>query len=143
MRRNIPHARTQLNEAAIAKGSADDDVGLGDVGGPHVDAAQHESGQRESAEAQRRRVGELAVLDRVATGLGLTTEGRQGSLGRVDSRQRTVAKARSRLGHVLGRHLGSHVGAVGGGLRGVVGDVLLEGRVLSRHCRERVTESGR
>jgi hypothetical protein len=73
----IPHAGQQLDQTTIAKGQPDDDAGIGDVARAHVDAAEHERGQGETAQAERRRVTELALADRpVQTRLELTTEGR-------------------------------------------------------------------
>lgn len=86
-RRYIPHAGKQLNDTTVGKGRPDDDVGLGDVTGAHVDAAQHEGGEGEGAEAQRGRVGKLAVLDgAVQAGLEFTSEGGQARLLGVDVR---------------------------------------------------------
>lgn len=102
-KRNLPHAGEQLNETTITESQSDDNVGSGDVASTHVDAAQHESGERESTQTQRSRVGELALLNRPEqTGLHLTSEGREVvTLTGVGPGQRTIAKAGGGLGNLV------------------------------------------
>jgi hypothetical protein len=74
--RNIPHASKQLNKTSVAESEGNDNVRSLDTSGVHVDTGQDESGQGESRETQRRRVGELAVLvGPPSTGLEGTTKG--------------------------------------------------------------------
>ena len=139
---NIPHASKQLDETTVTESKTDDNVGLGDVTSAHVDSRKDESGQGESRQAQRSRVGELAALDRlVQTRLELTTERRQASFRGVDMGQRTIAKTSRSASDILllsghdgsrGRTGSTAVGALGG-----VSNVLFDGRVvLSGHFEE-------
>ena len=60
-----PHASKELNQTTISKGQGDDDVGGAEAQGAQIDQAEDESGEGESRETKRRRVGELATLDRL------------------------------------------------------------------------------
>lgn len=140
LRKYIPHAGKQLNQTTIRECSTDDDAGLGDILGVHVDRTQDESGEGESTQAQRSRVTELAALDGlIQTRLELTTKGRQTSLVGVDLSQRAVSEASRRFGSfaLLVGHLGHEVGAIGRGGRNA--DVLIDTVVhtFSRHCGSR------
>ena len=74
----VPHARQELHETTVSKGNGNDDIGLRNAPGSHVDQTQHERGQGEGTQSQWGRVGELAALDAlVGTWLKLTTEGGQ------------------------------------------------------------------
>jgi len=136
---NIPHASKQLDQTTIGESGTNDHVGLSDVLSAHVDSAQHESGEGESAQAERSRVTELAALNGlVQTGLELTTEGRETGLVGVDLSQRAIAEASGSpcSGVLLSRHLGLDDVAVVGGLVGEA-DVLLDAGVVRsfrRHC---------
>ena len=124
-KRYIPHTSQQLDKTTITESRTDDNVRLSDVPSTHVDSRKDESSQGESRQAQRSRVGKLALLDRpVQTGLEFTTERRKTSLSRVDLGQRTVAKAGSSTGNLV--LLGGHHGGSGRTLAGVV-DVSLGG----------------
>jgi hypothetical protein len=88
---------------------------VGDIQGTHVDGAQDESGEGESAQAQRSGIAELATLDGlVQTGLELTTEGGEGCFGSVDVGERSVAEARGGASYMVlfGGHLGLHGSAI-------------------------------
>ena len=76
---NLPHAGKQLNETTIAERGANHDIGRSSAACAQVDEREQESGQGESAETERRWVGNLLVLDLfVNTRLEATTEGGQG-----------------------------------------------------------------
>lgn len=65
-----------MNESTISKSESNDEVGRGNATGLEVDQGEHEGGEGESRQAQRSRVGELALGDGlVETGLEFTTEG--------------------------------------------------------------------
>jgi len=73
-----PHASKKLDETTVAKGRTDHQTRPRDAASAQVDEGQDERGQGEGAEAEGRRVGELAVLGRlVQTGLEFTAEGRE------------------------------------------------------------------
>lgn len=116
----IPHSGEQLHKPTIAKSERNDKVWRRDAPRLEVDQGQHKGGQGESAQAQRRRVGELAVLHALPeTGLELTTERREArGLARVRVQERVAAI-------VVGADL---VDAVGGGVGvdGVDGGLVLD-----------------
>lgn len=91
--RNIPHASQKLDETAVSESSANNDVRLRETASSQVDERQDESGQGESAETERSRVGELAALGGlVETGLEFTTEGgKTDGVPSVDVSQRVAA----------------------------------------------------
>lgn len=137
---DIPHAREQLHQTTVSKGKRDDDVGLRHPSRPHVDQTQDESGEGESGQSQRGRVGEFPILHRgVGTGLELTAKGRQPFAGRtgVDVGQRTVAEPGGRTSRFvfLVAHVAGQVVAVARvilfGDQPFVGD----GDVLMLNCR--------
>lgn len=73
---NLPHTSQELDQATIAKGKGNNNVGNIDTAGAQIDSRKDESGESESTQTQRRRVGELALLHRPPeTGLEFTTEG--------------------------------------------------------------------
>jgi hypothetical protein len=112
----IPHAREQLNKSTIAKRKSNNEVGRSNTAGLEVDQGEDESSEGESGQAQRRRVGELAVRDLlVQTGLKLTTEGREadGLAGEV-ARERVSAI-------VVGANLVDAVGGAAAVVDGVDG----------------------
>ena len=81
-RNHIPHASQELDEAAISKGQAGDDVGLGHTASLEVDEGQNEGRQGEGGKTERCRVGKLAVRDGlVQAGLEFTTECRETAFG--------------------------------------------------------------
>jgi len=90
---NIPHASKKLNKTTIRERSTNDKRRLRQAPCAHIDQREQERRQRESAQTQRRRVGELAALGAlVGTGLEFTTEGRQTHrVARVDVRERVAA----------------------------------------------------
>ena len=93
-----------MDQASVSKGQSDDYIGSTQAPCAHVDQAQDESGQGESAEAQGRRVGDATVLDLlVETGLELSSEGRQAlsAGGRVDMSERTVAEVSGGFGGLM------------------------------------------
>lgn len=105
---NLPHTSQQLDETTITESETDDNVGSSKTTSAHVDGTQDESGEGESAQAERSRVGELAVLDRlVQTGLELTTEGTEASVLGIDLGQGPISEASSGASNfvLLGRHL--------------------------------------
>ncbi|KAG5296418.1 hypothetical protein I7I50_09543 [Histoplasma capsulatum G186AR] len=117
-----PHAREQLHEAAIPVRRRNHQIGRGYPARLHVDQTEDEGGEGESRQTQRRRVGELALLDgAVQTGLELTPEGGEALAGRGDLGEGAVPEAGSGLGdlallvgHGAGRRVavGSAVGEV-------------------------------
>lgn len=130
---NLPHTSQQLDETTITESEADDDVGRGKTASTHVDGTQDESRERESAQAERSRVGELAVLNRlVQTGLELTTEGAEASVLGVDLGQRPIAEASSGASNfvLFGRHLRVNGSAIVDGRRSGGAEVLLDGSVV-------------
>src|SRR4051812_9868918 len=97
----IPHAGKQLNKTTISKSKTDNNVRRANIPGTDVDSTQHESSQGESAEAQRRRVTELATLNGlVQTGLELSTKGWERRLVDVNVRQRSVSEAGGSASHL-------------------------------------------
>jgi hypothetical protein len=128
---HFPHASKQLNETTISESQTNDNVVRRDTTGSHVDQTQEESGEGESAETQRRRVGELALLDRlVQTRLEFTSEGAQVGLLGVDVSHGSVAETRSSSGGFLsGQLMGQGSTAVAAVLRSHI----LLNRVFSRH----------
>ena len=138
--KNIPHASQQLHQASISKGQTDHEVGSAQPPCSHVDQTQDEGSQGESAQAQGRRVGNIAVLDLlVETRLELTSEGRQAlfATGGVDMSERTVAEASGGFGglvFVVGHSTVGRAVPVGffvKGLGGVAGEV---GVGIGGHC---------
>ena len=122
----VPHAGQELDETAIAKGQGDGDVGSRDTAGVEVDAREDKGGQGKGREAQRGRVGELAVLIGLPqAGLELAAKGWEPGLGsRVDVSERVE----SPVG-------GGVVEAVGYGSRRLGRHLLLENGVDGlRHC---------
>lgn len=104
-----------MNKTTVTESKTDNDVGAGDIQGTHVDGAQDESSEGESAQAERSGIGELAALDGlVQTGLELTTEGRQGCFCGVDMGEGSVAEARGGACYLVlfGGHLGLDGNAV-------------------------------
>lgn len=102
--KNIPHASKQLHQASVSKGQTDHQIGRTQPPRPHVDQAQDEGGQGESAQAQRRRIGNATVFDLlVETGLEFSSKGRQAlfTTGSVDMGKRTVAEASSSFGGLV------------------------------------------
>lgn len=102
--KDVPHSSEQLDQASIAKGKADYQTRRTQSPRAHVDQAQDEGGQGESAQAQGRRVGDTTVLDLlVETGLELSSEGRQAlfATGGVDMSERTIAEASGSFGGLV------------------------------------------
>ena len=129
---NLPHTSQQLDETTVTESESDDNVGRGDTASVHVDGAQNEGGEGESAQAERSRVGELAFLDGlVQTGLELTTEGTEASLTGIDVSQRPITEASSGASNfvLLSRHLRLN-GAIVGSRRRSVAEVLLQSSVV-------------
>lgn len=130
----IPHTSQQLDKTTITESQSDNNVGLSDISGTHVDCAQHESGEGESAQAQRSRVTELAALNGlVQTGLELTTEGTELSLSGVDVSQGSITETGSGASDVMlvgELRLNGGAASLGGVLRRNLADVLLEGTVV-------------
>ena len=90
---HIPHASKQLHETAVPERRADNQAGPRDAARAQVDEREHERGESESAEAERRRVGELAALRRlVRTGLEFTSEsGQTDRVAGIDVCERVAA----------------------------------------------------
>lgn len=106
---HLPHAGEQLDETAVGKGRADDDVGGGGAACAQVDESQQEGGQGESAEAQRGRVGDAAVLELLEqTGLQFTAKGGQ-------TRRGVGVLARERVAAVVVASRSGAIGRGGGG----------------------------
>lgn len=137
---NIPHACKQLYQASVSKCKTNHYVGRTQTSRTHVDQAQDERGQGESAQAQRRRVGETTVFDLlVKARLELSSKGRQAlfATARVDVGKRTVAEASGSFGGLmfLVGHLSVGTTAAVGLFVVSVGAVACEGSVgLSGHC---------
>lgn len=73
---HFPHAGKKLDKTTVGESSTDDERRLGDTTSAQVDERENKSGKGESAQTERSRVGELAVVDGpVETGLELTTKG--------------------------------------------------------------------
>ena len=89
----VPHAGQELTQAAIREGRANDDIWLCQTARANVDQAQNKGRQSETAQAERRGIGELAVVGGpVETWLELTTKGWQASrIASVDVRERVPA----------------------------------------------------
>lgn len=83
---DIPHASKQLNEATIAKGKGHDNVWRRDVTGMHINRGQHKGRQREGAETEGGRIGELSVFVR------LPVARLQGAARRLSPTARDVCK---------------------------------------------------
>lgn len=112
--RYVPHAGEQLAETAIGESRGNDDAGGSNTSRLQVDERKDEGRESESAQAERRRVGELALRDRSeGTGLELTTEGSVITLSGVDTGKRTVAEASGGLCCVV--LLLCHLARVNGG----------------------------
>lgn len=141
---NLPHAGKELDETTIAKSQGDDNVGHGDAACVEVDGREHKRGEGEGAEAERRRVGKLARLDRaIETGLELTAEGGQASIGAgVDVGHGVVVFVVA-----VGAGVGVAVGAaaVDAGARGLVAQLMVDsdGLDLVGHCCGGLNPSGR
>ena len=137
---NVPHACKQLYQASVSKRKTDHYIRSTQPPRAHVDQAQDEGGQGESAQAQGRRVGDAAVLDLlVKTGLEFSSKGGQAlfATGSVDMSERTVAEASGGCGclmFLLG-HLTVHCAVAVGFLVVVVGGIASEvGVWLGGHC---------
>ena len=75
---HLPHASKQLYQSTIAESNTDHQIGCTQPSCPHIDQAQDEGGQGESAQTEGCWVGNVAVLDLfVETRLEFTSEGRQ------------------------------------------------------------------
>ncbi len=75
---HLPHASKQLYQSTIAKSNTNHQIRCTQPSCPHIDQAQDEGGQGESAQTEWCWVGNVAVLDLfVETGLEFTSEGRQ------------------------------------------------------------------
>ena len=85
---HVPHASKKLNKTTISKSKRNDNVRSRNAPRFHVDQRQNKSGESESREAKRRRVGELAVRWAVETRLKFTTEGSKAEFGVVGSNVR-------------------------------------------------------
>lgn len=130
---NLPHACEKLDETAVAKRKGNNDARRRNIARVHVDAREHKRGEGESAEAKRRRVGELALLCRCRppeTGLELTTKGGQ-------PRLIIVVDVGHRVPGIVATVVARVVHAIGVGRpRRVAADVLLARRRMRRvgHC---------
>lgn len=127
-RKNIPHASKQLHQASVCKGYTNHNVRGSQPPGAHVDQAQDEGGQGESAEAQGGGIGDSTVLYLlVETRLELTAESRQAlfAVGGVDMSERPVAEASGSFGGLmfLVGHLAVHTGVAIGFFVVAVGSV--------------------
>jgi hypothetical protein len=141
---HFPHTSEQLDETTITESETDDDVGSGETASAHVDGAQDESGERESAQAERSRVGELAVHHGlVQTGLELTPEWAKASV-LVDVSQRPIAEASSGASNfvLLGRHLRMDGNSIVSGRGSGGADVLLKDAVVGGFGRRHVDREG-
>lgn len=75
---HLPHASKQLYQSTIAKSNTNHEIRCTQPSCPHIDQAQDEGSQGESAQTEGRWVGYVAVLDLfVETRLEFTPEGRQ------------------------------------------------------------------
>lgn len=111
---NVPHARKQLHQPSVPKSQSHHNVRHRNTARPHINQPKHESRQSETAQAQWRRIGDLAVLDLlVGTGLELTTEGGQTVVLGVDMGERTISEASGSSGGLVlfVSHLAMHAGA--------------------------------
>ena len=138
--RNVPHACEQLYQASVSKRKTDHYIRSTQPPRAHVDQAQDEGGQGESAQAQGRRIGDAAVLDLlVQTGLEFPSKGRQALFATVgvDMSERTVAEASGGCGCLmfLVGHLTVHSAGAVGFFVVAVGGIASEGGVwLCSHC---------
>lgn len=66
---HLPHTSQKLDETTVTKSERKRDVGGGDAAGVHVDGGEDKGSEGESAETQRSRIGELAVLKRDRAGV--------------------------------------------------------------------------
>ena len=129
--KHSPHASQQLDQSTVSKSNAHHEIRRTEISRTHVDQTQDESGQRKSAQAQGRRVGNLAVLDlSVGTRLEFSSKGRKTFItaGSIDMSQRPVAKPRCGFCGVM--LLGGHVASGIGHAVTAVG-LLVDSRVLS------------
>ncbi len=115
---HLPHASKQLYQSTIAKSNADHEVRRTQASCPHIDQAQDEGGQRESAQTQWCGIGNAAVLDLfVETRLEFTTEGRQTlvAAGGILMSKRSITETGSGFGGLvfLVGHFTLHAGTVG------------------------------
>lgn len=129
-----------MHQASISKGNTDDEIGGSQPSCAHVDQAQDEGGQGESAEAQGRGIGDATVLDLlVETRLELTAEGRQAlfTTAGVDMSERAVAEASGSFGGLmfLVGHVAVHPAVAVGFFVVIVGGVASESGIgLGGHC---------
>lgn len=136
----LPHTSQQLDETTVAESSANNDVRVLKAAGSQVDAGQDESGQGESAETERSRVGELGGRRLVKTGLEVTTEGRESDrVACIDMGER-VATVIVGLALLRARLVGGMVEVVAvtidaRGLHGLLLDLVLFLRARHRCCR--------
>lgn len=99
----LPHARKQLHQATIAKGDRHHDIRLRNPPRAHVDQTQHKGRQGKRTESQRRRIGNLPVLDlTVRARLELSSKGRQarGAVG-LGVSKRAIAEPGGGLGGLV------------------------------------------
>lgn len=115
---HLPHASKQLYQSTIAKSNTDHQIRCTQPSCSHIDQAQDEGGQGESAQTEGCWVGNVAVLDLfVETRLEFTTEGRQ-TLAAADGilmSQGPVTETGSGFGGLvfLVGHFTLHAGTVG------------------------------
>ena len=115
---HLPHASQQLYQSTVAKSYTDHQIRCTQPPCPHIDQAQDEGGQGESAQPEGCWVGNVAVLDLfVETGLEFTSEGRQTLIaaGGVHMSKRPIAETGGGFGGLvfLVGHLTLHAGTVG------------------------------
>lgn len=115
---HLPHASQQLYQSTIAKGNTHHQIRGTQPSCPHIDQAQDEGGQGESAQTQWCWVGNVAVLDLfVETRLEFTSEGRQtfAAAGSILMSKRPIAETGSGFGGLvfLVGHFTLHAGTVG------------------------------
>ena len=72
---SLPHAGEKLDKTAITKSQGDDDGRGLNISSSQIDQTENESGQGESGQAERSRVGEFTSFDAlVETRLKFTTK---------------------------------------------------------------------
>ncbi len=100
---NSPHARKQLHQPTIPKRYRNDNIRLRHPPRPHINQTQHKCRERKRTQSQRRRIGNLAVLDlAVRTRLELSSKGGQtrGAVG-LGVGERAIAEAGGGLGGLV------------------------------------------
>ena len=115
MKIDVPHAGKELHQTPVSESQSHNNVRRRDTLRPHIDESENESGEGETAETQRRRIGNVPLLDLlVGTRLELTTKGGQTILHGGHMSEGAVSEASGGFGGfvLLVGHLAVHAVAL-------------------------------